>query len=269
MPAYLPSVDKQKNGHGSNEKDDMGTEAPYDLLANDAVQSLMGEARRRLAGISRADGSYRALVQVARIHQDIGNAISDLAYEAVSQKVEIACVRGCHACCLIPSEARGVTSGSFSMSMLDAITIIEHYEEIKRADAGLPDRARWAASEARRTKDLVQCPHLGVGGECRIYALRPVACKIWFSADLTRCVQNRQQGYHNGINGWTDTSNQLRKAFEEPFAEVYGEVMQGINFDGYDFLLGFEEIAKLDGLGLFDLFRSKVNAGELSTWEPV
>lgn len=246
----------------------MGTEAPFDLLANDAVQSLIWEARRRLAGVSRVDGNYRVLVQIARIHQDIGNAISDLAYEVVSQKVELACARGCHTCCLIPSEARGVTTGNFSMSMLDVITIIEHYDEIKRADAGLPDRARWAAAEARRTQNLVQCPHLGAGGECSIYALRPVACKIWFSADLARCVQNQQQGYHNGINGWTDASNQLRKAFEEPFANVYGEVMPSMNFEGYDFLLGFEEIAKLDDLGLFDVFRSKVNDGELSTWEP-
>jgi len=246
----------------------MGTETPYDLLANDAIQSLIWEARRRLAGVSRVDGNYRVLVQIARIHQDIGNAISDLAYEVVSQKVELACARGCHACCLIPSEARGVTSGNFSMSMLDAITIIEHYDEIKRADAGLPDRARWAASEARRTKNLVQCPHLGMGGECRIYALRPVACKIWFSASLDLCKQNRQQGYPTGMNGWTDASNQLRKAFEEPFAEVYGEIMQEINFAGYDFLLGFEEIAKLNEVGLFDVFRSKVDAGTLGTWKP-
>lgn len=64
----------------------MGTEAPYDLRANDAVQSLIWEARRRLAGVSRVDGNYRVLVQIARLHQDIGNAISDLEHRAFNLK---------------------------------------------------------------------------------------------------------------------------------------------------------------------------------------
>lgn len=115
---------------------------------------------------------------------------------------------------------------------------------------------------------MITCPHLDVAGACGIYSVRPVTCKIWFSSDLRLCIRNRQQGYPEKVNPLTDASNKLRVAFETPFKERVNEIVPDMDFDGHDFLLALEEVARLDDGALLDTLKAKIDAGEQNNWEP-
>lgn len=242
-----------------------------ELVPPDTFERLMVQARHRLVIFVRGKSRYQNLVEIARVHQEFGNILSRRIYEATTSRQNErtpACLRGCETCCLVPSKVRGTEFGNFTMTVLDALTLIEHYNEIRDADAALPDKALQCADKARRTGGVVRCPHLSSTGECGIYVWRPVACKIWFSADLTLCNNNCHHGYQPGVNAWTDASNQLRDEFERPFETCVAEVAPDLNFRGYDFLRCFEEIAKFANHGLFGTLREKIDAKEQNDWDP-
>lgn len=237
-----------------------------ELVATHRVDKLVAQAARLLGELRRSGSRYRDLVQVARVYQEMGNALASQLYETLTR--ETACVRGCDTCCHIPSEIAGFhPDRTFSMSVLDSIILIEEYERIKQDDIALPTRTRASADEARRTRDMVRCPHLSSSGECAIYNIRPVACKIWFSAELGMCLKNREASYPGGVNRWTDASVQLYRKLGEPFVTLVTEIAPQLPFKG-DFLEILEEIAMFDERALFDMLRMKVDAQELNTWRP-
>jgi Fe-S-cluster containining protein len=243
---------------------------PFQLIDPAAFDSLIADVRRQVEGCPRTGSRYQDLAHLSRVHQELGNALSKLIYEAASAALPqgLACRRGCSTCCHIPSAVREVEESNFTMSILDAVTLIESYADIKAADPSVPERAIDAFARARDTKGLVPCPHLGPSGECGIYERRPVVCKIWFSADLAVCRRSRDLGYPVGANPWTVESNRLRVAFEAPFIERIDEIAPELEFGEHDFLKAMADIAKLDRRGLFGAFREKVDAGELCTWDP-
>lgn len=244
--------------------------SPSKLLPETELKSLAAEARSRLEAIANCRSRYATLARAAQIHQQLGNALSRRIYEAATTAGDwqSPCVRGCDGCCLVPSEARGTDSGNFSMTVLDAVTLVEHHHEIQAAIPDIANKAFRSVAEAKRTGDLVRCPYLTDGGECAIYERRPVACKIWFSADLARCAENRRRGYQTGVNMWTDASNLLRVEFEKTFKDFVAAIAPDMDFGGYDFLLNFEALAKLEELGLLETLKVKIDAGEQSDWKP-
>lgn len=247
-----------------------GVDQPLQIFAGNRIQCLGGRGLAASGNYGRPHASYAALAWAARIHQELGNTLSKRIYEAATTANDWrgACARGCDGCCLVPSEARGTDSGNFSMTVLDAITLVEHHGEILASAPDIDDKATRAVAEAKRTGDAVRCPHLTDDGKCAIYEHRPVACKIWFSADLALCAKNRNGGYQVGVNMWTDASNQLRIAFEKPFEDFVAAIAPDMEFRGYDLLLNFEVIAKLGRVNLLETLKVKIDAGEQSDWNP-
>lgn len=154
------------------------------------------------------------------------------------------------------------------MSYLDIIWLVENYAEIKAANPSVNCKAIAAVEEAKRTEALQPCPHLAESGNCGIYVYRPLPCKIWFSADINLCIQNRGLGYKSDLNPLTDLSRSIGTAFAQPFSDYLQSIDPKRNFWGYDFLSTFEEIAKLDEYGLFETMRAKIDAGKLASWDP-
>ena len=155
------------------------------------------------------------------------------------------------------------------MSYLDMIWLVENYAEIKVANPSLNFKAITAVEEAKRTGALQPCPHLTANGNCGAYKYRPLPCKIWFSADLRLCIQNRDLGYEADVNPLTGLSRSIGTAFAQPFADYVQRIDPDQEFWNHDFLVVFEEIAKLDERGLFDILREKIDAGELASWDPL
>ncbi len=155
------------------------------------------------------------------------------------------------------------------MSYLDIIWLVENYAEIIVANPSANRKAITAVEEAKRTQTLQPCPHLTASGGCAIYTNRPVSCKIWFSEDVSLCVQNRDLNYKAELNPVTDQSRSIVTAFAQPFADYVQRLDPDREFWGYDFLSVFEQIAKLDERKLFDTLREKIDAGELASWNPL
>jgi hypothetical protein len=231
----------------------------------DAFRTLMIEVVRRIEGFERVESRYENMLKLAGIYQEFGNRLSRLVY---ADERKLACASGCSTCCLIPSSAYESASGTFAMTVLDMLTLIEHYSEMKSIDGATSARAMSSVEEARKLKEMIRCPHLTSAGTCGIYNFRPVACKIWFSADLELCIRNRVRGYTEGANPITDESNRLRESFERPFLEAFNLIAPDMTFRGHDFLLALEEIAKLDVRGLFDTLKEKIDAHEQNEWDP-
>jgi Fe-S-cluster containining protein len=240
------------------------------LVSSAEFDAFMAAVRRRLGAIKKTSSRYYDLTRIARVHQEFGNALSAMIYTAeVAGRPKLACAAGCSTCCLIPSEKRPQGAGyNFAMSYLDVITLVEAYPEIKAADQSLPERAISAVEEAERTNGLVACPHLRRDGGCGIYPHRPVACKIWFSADLDLCVRNRSRGYPRGINAWTDASKDIYDEFQKPFEALVSEIAPDLTYDGLDFLTCLGEIATIDRSGLIATWKEKIEAGETASWDP-
>ncbi len=245
-------------------------EGNYSLVSKEDFGALLAEVRQRLAGLVRGPSRYENLAAVARLHQEFGNRLSKLIYDTslAGKGPKLACAAGCATCCDIPSSAARGKGGTYTMTALDMLSLIEHYPEVKAANSDLPAKTIRRIEEAKATKDMVPCPHLTAVGGCGIYEQRPLSCKIWFSGDLGLCKRNRAQGFSKGVNPLTDESNRILLAFQQPFEQCCREIAPDIEFRGHDFLLSLEEIAKLDSHGLFGTLKEKIDAGEQSTWNP-
>lgn len=241
------------------------------LLPTATLTLAINEATLRLKRLLRVESRYRNLVEVASIHQELGNSLSKQIYDEApnGRRPKIACAAGCSTCCLIPSMVRRDNANSFVMTVLDVVTLIENYPQIKAANESLLDKAKTSVEQARLSNDVAPCPHLDRSGACGIYNRRPVACKIWFSADLQLCVQNKSRNYPRGVNPLTDASNNLREAFEMPFKDSVREIAPDMRFSDYDYLETFREIALIDSLGLLDTLKHKLNSTEINEWNPL
>jgi len=243
------------------------TEARFSLVSDKALLDLMEQVHFRLDAIPTNASRYAELASVAAIHQESSASLSDMIYaDAKAGRVAtLACRAGCSLCCIIPSKARGPGT-FFRLSILDAVTLVEHYAEFKAAQPAISDRAIQALADTKSSTDMVLCPYLTKDGQCGIYLHRPVSCKIWFSADLQLCSDNKAVGYRKGINAKTDESNRLLDEFQKPFVERVKKIAPELRFHEHDFIESFDEVARLDQAGLFDMFKLKINSGELASW---
>ena len=147
----------------------------FRLVPEPTFNNLMAEVELRVTGLTRTDLRYRDLSELARIHQELGNALSGLVYATASDEdgSKLACKNGCSTCCFIPSNARGIGGTNFTMSILDVMTLVENYAKSKGADAALADKAIASVQQARRTKQLVPCPNLTVAGAAAYTRIAP------------------------------------------------------------------------------------------------
>ncbi len=257
---------------------DLATEP---LLPREAFDQLLAEAMARANALEPGPSTYHTLVQLADIYHELGNRLSGIVYGTkLEGEFQLGCAAGCDTCCHIPSEVRPGDNRNFSMSYLDVIWLVANYDRIKAANPEVNLKARAAFDGAQSARAVPPCPHLSEEGSCRIYEQRPMSCKIWFSADLSLCIINRQRGYAAEVNPLTDRSKSVLTAFSEPFAAHLERLDPGRDFWDYDFLTIFSQIAQLDEHRLFDTFREldehrlfdtfreKIDAGELSSWEP-
>ncbi|MCB9763711.1 MAG: YkgJ family cysteine cluster protein [Alphaproteobacteria bacterium] len=96
------------------------------------------------------------------------------------------CVAGCHHCCA--DNPRGSTGVELAWVARAAAVLPDAAAVADRARAAA---ARWterlarlgsddaAVAETKAARDL--CPLLGADGRCRVYAARPVACRMFFA----------------------------------------------------------------------------------------
>lgn len=243
----------------------------FPLLSRHAFDELMMEVVSRVEAVKQGASAYRTLIELASIFEELGNRLAFLIYREgeVNGNQHLACTAGCSVCCHVPSEIRAGDKRNFSMSYLDMILLVENYADIKMANPSLNLKAITAVEEAKRTGSLQPCPHLAPNGKCGVYQHRPLPCKIWFSADLSLCVQNREMGYKAVVNPLTDLSRSIGTEFAQPFADYVQRIDPDQEFWDHDFLLVFEELAKLDERGLFDSLRRQIDAGELASWNPL
>lgn len=239
------------------------------LLEPAELDRVIETASFKLSQLVRTSSRYHNLSALASLHQQLGNDLSKLIYEKTSNRRRIACASGCATCCLIPSAVRRDNANNFTLSVLDIVTLIEHYPAIKDAVPSLLGKATASVQRARASNDVAPCPYLGDRGTCGVYEQRPVSCKIWFSSDLQLCIRNKAVGYQSGINPITDASNKLRMSFEAPFKDHVAEITPDLDFGGYDYLQAFEAIALLDSHGLIATLKEKVDAGEFADWDPL
>lgn len=240
------------------------------LVPPELFADLMAEVKQRVDQMPVTPSRYENLAALARLHQEFGNRLSKLIYQSAVTRGSpmLACSTGCATCCDIPSSVTRTPSGTYWMSVLDEVTLIENYAEIKAANPGLVERTLNAVEEARQLREMVRCPHMTAKETCGIYEHRPMPCKIWFSADLRLCSRNRVDGYSKETNPLTDASNGLRDTFEVPFVEHLTRIAPDLKFGWADFLLCLEEIAKLDQAGLFATMKEKVDAAQQAEWDP-
>ena len=222
------------------------------LLPPAALAEVISLANARLAHLTLHPSRYQTLAEIARIHQDCGNALSQAIYAASKDNAPaIACTFGCDACCHIPSVNPQVTTTDFTMTVIDVVSLIEHAGE---APAPGGDFQKTPGPQA-----VVPCPNLTAARACGIYHHRPVTCKIWFSANVTLCVRNRDDGYTAGVNPMTDESDRVRSAFEAPFAARVAEAAPDMAFSGHDFLKTFAMVEGLRRHGLIAVFRAQID----------
>ena len=222
------------------------------ILPHSVVEDVVAEAQRRLAALTRTASRYENLRQMAAISQDLGNDLSQQIYAASTQP--LACKYGCATCCQIPAAAPQVTTTDFTMTLIDVVALLEHLGDLKFEAVASTD----AGPEALLS---VRCPQLTSAGTCGIYDHRPVTCKIWFSANLSLCIRNRERGYQAGVNPVTDESDRLRTAFEAPFGACLAEIAPGLPFRGHDFLSIFSMMENLARQDLTAAFRAHIDAG--------
>ena len=97
----------------------------------------------------------------------------------------IACTAGCCFCCHLDVEV----SASEILLLTDAIARAEDAQTI--ADRVRAARERVAdRTVAERKSASIPCPLLADDGTCRVYPLRPLACRAWVSCDLDACRTN-------------------------------------------------------------------------------
>lgn len=97
----------------------------------------------------------------------------------------IACAAGCCFCCHLDVEV----SASEILLLTDAITRAGDAEMIaQRVRAA---RVRVAnRTVAERKSATIACPLLADDGTCRVYEVRPLACRAWVSCDWDACRTN-------------------------------------------------------------------------------
>ncbi|TWB40096.1 putative zinc- or iron-chelating protein [Nitrospirillum viridazoti] len=236
---------------------------PIELLPN-GLDSILSEAHERLRAIPETLSRYEALAAAARVQQDLSNRLSATVYAHVNSRPgnRLACGPGCSTCCHMPSDIGG--GKSFRLSLLDIVMLLEAEEVINRSVADAVGRAVDSVERAR-AGGTVACPYLDSSGQCGIYEVRPVPCKIWFSRDLAACVRNRDAGYaQGGVNPDTAASNDLLRQFEEPFEAFVRDRAPMYPYRAeFDFLRIFAYAGKISEAGLTEVQKQKVDEGDL------
>jgi Fe-S-cluster containining protein len=244
------------------------------LLPASAVWDVLARSAARVTAIPSDASPYRTLVELARIHQQAGEDMAALVSERTQsgRGPDLACKMGCSTCCrTVPSKLRGPDANYYMLTVLDIVTLVENYAAIKRRSPNLLERATAAIKTARDEGALAACPYLAAAGDCGIYDYRPVACKLWFSAELAHCLRHSAAGWRypgSGIDPLDIASNSLREEAEAVVMPRAAAVLRGVPFGDYDYLTVFHALARFDGLGLFDTFRARIDAGDLARWEP-
>lgn len=114
---------------------------------------------------------------------DAAQALLDERAAALASASERACESGCAACCHMP----------VSLTLPEALRIAAHLDAAWSADerAGLRERLVEAAAAARADEDayfLARRPCVFLdAGRCRIYAVRPLACRGHASRSRSAC----------------------------------------------------------------------------------
>ena len=234
------------------------------LLDGATLQRVIDEATQRLAISPRSNSRYHDLTKIAGLHLEFGILLSRLIYDEMRGKPgkKIACAAGCATCCVIPPAVALDRANSFVLTLPDLVTLIENYPEIDASNSSLLERAKKSVDLAETSNGFVPCTYLGPGRNCGIYIQRPLACKIWFSADLQLCIRNLDANYPRGVNPLTDASNDLRAAFEEPFKKSVRQIAPNLRFGGYDYLRTFRSIAVINDLGELGMLKQKIDSGD-------
>jgi Fe-S-cluster containining protein len=116
-------------------------------------------------------------------------ALSKLAEGLAGQSERaVACSAGCAHCC---HQSVGVTG-------VEALTIVRHLKATRSADElaelavsvrVMRERTRGMTYKERHSPDL-PCVLLGEGGQCTIYAVRPLVCRAVNSLNADECREN-------------------------------------------------------------------------------
>ncbi len=152
------------------------------------------KARRFLDWLASADGrddSAPTLIELA----ELAAAYAEQAFERAGGKARAAaldCRRGCAFCCHLPVEttaaeaARGL---EYARAHLDDAGFAALASRIEAAEEAYPLSAD--QPPARHPP----CPFL-LDGACLVYAVRPLACRGWNSADVAAC----ESAYLEGVS---------------------------------------------------------------------
>jgi len=127
---------------------------------------------------------------VKKLHQMVDNLVDSFLEFAEKQNQKPACKKGCHWCCHQPVFAleyeldylRDFISENFDFSTQNQIA----------ARAGKKNKTLEKLSGESLLNSKFPCPLLD-NGTCLAYLARPVACRIYLSANLETCLKF----YHN------------------------------------------------------------------------
>lgn len=139
--------------------------------------------------VLRHFGEAPSPLQVEALTREAMTALSKLAEGLAAQSERpVACAAGCSHCC---HQSVGVTG-------VEAITIVRYLRATRNTEelAALTARVRDAGEGTRglnykeRHSPHLPCVFLGAGGECTIYAVRPLVCRAVNSLDAGECRDN-------------------------------------------------------------------------------
>ncbi len=109
--------------------------------------------------------------------------------EAAPFKKDAACKKGCAFCC--------TDAGSIDITTLEGLRIHKHIAQLPRSQQGALKKAIARDARRREKGQASPCPFLLKNKNCRIYDIRPFACRRIYS--LKRCNPEQPPMLHRQV----------------------------------------------------------------------
>ena len=230
----------------------------------DMVAPVLESSMSILEASAIGSSPYEIIKNVAHSCSDIGDKISKMVASVhVLGKPSVACIGGCNHCCHLSSSAQtGQNAKVVGMTLLDGVILLEHFVNIRHSHIAIRsiETMNKIWNDLPKTLDRQLCP-FDEAGNCAVYAVRPLVCRLYFSNNATHCAV---QADIPANEGQVDTLiaaklRPIRHSLTANAAQVLKSKLPGYKFGYFDFMTTAYKILNAVSSNQEDALRSEID----------